>query len=112
MTRIYLKRELQSMNQEQHRKHVEQFVDWVSEDILKKAANGGTSFVCTDVAYSRYLDQIKKAKNPNLTFVSFDELVEGLRQKFPDSKIEVNTVFMYRTSNEQEQRREIVVNWS
>lgn len=108
---IYLKKKLQMLKKEQHDEDVNLFVDFMVEEVLKRARLGITTFVCTDITYIRYLENYK-LQSGNQVFVSFSELEHGFRERFPDSKVEVNRYMFTNDKGEQETRYELVVNWS
>lgn len=108
---IYLKKKLQMMKQEEHQKDVNAFVEFMVEEILKRARVGMTTFGCTYPMYVRYLKS-HNAQTGKERHVSFQELESGLRDRFPDSKIEVSQYSFENNYGEQETEKELVVNWS
>lgn len=111
MSTIYLKKQLQGLKKQKHEEDVRAFVEFMVQEVLKRAQFGATTFVCTDIAYSRYLEQYHLTQK-NGTFVSFQELEQGFRDRFPDCKIEMNKFMFKNPHGEEETRTELVVNWS
>jgi hypothetical protein len=101
---------LQNLPIQRRKEHVAQFCQQYRQAILNHAANGHTNYIITsDTNHKKGL--ISNAQWMN-TPPSTEEIIEFLKEKFPDSKISYEEQWQDVAPGRRELKKGILVDWS
>lgn len=106
--KVYLKEELQSLPDVHHKQCIQKFVEIGHYRVVEAAKKGKKQYIFTP-------DEFRDIMNVDFTVVkkvTVEEFAEGLKLKFPDSKVTLSTESEEVKPAIREIRSKITVDWS
>lgn len=106
----YSRTDLQGMKAKHHKEMISQYIEYnITNYILNKAKEGKTQYFWTDPVPRNHI-----GGHPNQAHAPFtnEEIIEALKEKFPDTTVEYQETWIETRPGVKEERKGIVIDWS
>ena len=107
----YSREFLQQIPAERKKQQIDMITRTFVGEVQNQAASGKTSYMCNTQLLDNY-NMNRKRQSPTPPEISIDDLLMGIRERFPDCDVNYEETWVDQSNNTKVLKKGIVIDWS